>query len=119
MEIKLIIALDSSTKEAIENLTKAIAGGEKIKLAETPKAKAIETPKTKVVEAPKVENVPEVKKEIKATIEDVRKVFVEKKRAGFSDEIKKILKSYGVAMVSNLDPKDYDDIIVKVNALGN
>lgn len=105
MEIKLVIALNASTLEALENLTSAIAGQ---------KSTPAKAPKTKIAKA---EGSPEPVAP-DATIEDVRKVFVEKKRAGFSNEIKEILKSFKVTMVSNLDPKDYDDVIALVNELG-
>lgn len=138
MEIKVVISLDEATQEIVKNLMAAIAGG---KHAE-PSQEVIETLREKPVQAKKraqnqeteekdfADEIAEIdakleklnKKEATkeaptATIEEVRATLAAKKRAGFGPQIKSVLKSYGVSMVSDLDPADYKKVINEVEEL--
>lgn len=141
MEIKVVISLDEATQEIVKNLTAAIAGVKR----EVTSQEVIETLREKPVQAKKraskqeteekdfADEIAEIdakleklnkKKESKvdtdeptATIEEVRAALAAKKRAGFGPQIKSILKSYGVSMVSDLDPADYKKVINEVEEL--
>lgn len=141
MEIKVVISLDEAAQEIVKNLTAAIAGSrqEGVKqqaletLRETPEQPKKRAKKTEVVEKDFVEELDEIDKkrelttekpeqqekpaEPDATIEKVRATLAAKKRAGFGTQIKEVLKSYGVSMVSDLDPKDYKKVIAEVEEL--
>ena len=48
---------------------------------------------------------------------DVRKKLVEKSRAGFTDQIKEIIQKHGANKLSDLDPKEYEEVLQEVEAL--
>jgi hypothetical protein len=48
---------------------------------------------------------------------DVRKIMAAKSRDGFTKEVKAILAKYGVAMISELDAKDYAAAIAETEAI--
>lgn len=52
-----------------------------------------------------------------ATLEDVRKVLMEKSRDGHTAEVKEILKKYGADKLSAVEPKDYDAILKEAEVL--
>lgn len=96
---------------------KSIIGGcgQNITL-ETPKEvpKEVETPKE--VEVPKEVGTP--KEEVqKVTKADVQKICKEKIKAGKTDEVKKIIESYGAKNISNIDEKDYASVVAEVEVL--
>lgn len=57
------------------------------------------------------------KKELK--LEDVRAVLAEKSRSGFTKEIKEILGKHGVEKLSEVDSKEYRQLLKEVEVLGN
>ncbi|EFZ33940.1 hypothetical protein NQ504_02985 [Ligilactobacillus ruminis] len=56
------------------------------------------------------------KPEIK--LEDVRKELAKKASEGHSDEIRKLLKTYGAEKLSDVDPKDYEDLFLEAQGVG-
>ena len=70
------------------------------------------------------EEVKEVKEEVKdekeaVKLEDVRKICAEKveKDKNLNDEIREIIRSYGVRTLSEIDSKYYAEIIERVSKL--
>ncbi|MDU6181222.1 MAG: hypothetical protein E6629_01030 [Anaerococcus vaginalis] len=59
----------------------------------------------------------EAEKEI--ALEDVRAVLAEKSRNGFTKEIKEILEKHGVKKLSEVDPKEYYQLLKEVEVIGN
>ena len=45
------------------------------------------------------------------TLEQVQSALAEKSRAGFTAEVKALLKKYGAERLSAVDPKHYDDLL--------
>ena len=53
----------------------------------------------------------------KVTKADVQKICKEKSKAGKTDEVKKIIESYGAKNISNIDEKDYASVVAEVEVL--
>ncbi|MBS6064125.1 DNA ligase [Criibacterium bergeronii] len=65
-------------------------------------------------EAPaKEEPKPELK------LEDVRAVLAEKSRAGHTAEVRALLKKYGAAKLSKIDPANYEALLKDAEVIGN
>ena len=65
-------------------------------------------------EAPtKKEPKPELK------LEDVRAVLAEKSRAGHTAEVRALLKKYGAAKLSEIDPTNYEALMKDAEVIGN
>ena len=73
-----------------------------------------------------LQNEPTVDAELKApapapkkelTLEEDRAVLGEKSRAGFTTEIKALLKKYGAPKLSGIDPKHYAALLKDVEVL--
>ena len=65
-------------------------------------------------EAPaKKEPKPELK------LEDVRAVLAEKSRAGHTAEVRALLKKYGAAKLSEIDPANYEALLQGAEVIGN
>lgn len=60
---------------------------------------------------------PEPKKELK--LEDVRKVLAEKSRTGHTAEVRTLLKKYGAAKLSEIDPINYEALMKDAEVIGN
>lgn len=110
----------------IQEFKSIIGGCGQNNTLETPKEvpKEVETPKgvPKEVEAPKEVEVPKEvgtpKEEVqKVTKADVQKICKEKIKAGKTDEVKKIIESYGAKNISNIDEKDYASVVAEVEVL--
>ena len=52
-------------------------------------------------------------------LEDVRAVLAEKSRAGYSTDIKKLLKKYGADRLSDISQDKYGDLLADAEVLGN
>ena len=63
--------------------------------------------------AAKVERKPEIK------LEDVRAVLAEKSRAGHTAEVRALLKKYGAAKLSEIDPANYEALLKDAEVIGN
>lgn len=50
-------------------------------------------------------------------LEDIRPVLADKSRAGFTDQIRDLLRKYGTDRLSKVDPKDYEALLNDVEAL--
>lgn len=66
-------------------------------------------------------NEAEPKTEVKKVeLEDVRKVLTDKSRAGFTSEVKELLKKHGANKLSEINPDEYEALIVEAgNINGN
>jgi len=63
--------------------------------------------------AKKAEPKPEVK------LEDVRSVLAKKSRAGHTAEVRALLKKYGAAKLSEIDPANYEALMKDAEVIGN
>ncbi|HGH7602127.1 TPA: rRNA biogenesis protein rrp5 [Streptococcus pyogenes] len=61
----------------------------------------------------------ETEAEKELTLEDVRAVLAEKSRNGFTKEIKEILEKHGANKLSEVDPKEYSQLLKEVEVIGN
>ncbi|TRW23222.1 DNA ligase [Criibacterium bergeronii] len=68
----------------------------------------------KATEAPAEE---EPKPELK--LEDVRAVLAEKSRAGHTADVRALLKKYGAAKLSKIDPAKYEALLQDAEVIGN
>lgn len=59
----------------------------------------------------------ELKPELK--LEDVRAVLAEKSRAGHTAEVRALLKKYGAAKLSEIDPANYEALMKEAEVIGN
>ena len=59
----------------------------------------------------------EPKAELK--LEDVRAVLAEKSRAGHTVEVRALLKKYGAAKLSEIDPANYEALMKDAEVIGN
>ena len=64
-----------------------------------------------------VEVIPKVAQEPEISFLDVRKIFVEKSRAGHTDALKKLLESYGADKLSSIEPSEYQSLLADVEAI--
>lgn len=58
------------------------------------------------------------KAEVQVTLEEIRKVLVDKKRAGFIKEVKALITEYRVDRISALSEDVYSEFIAKARAIG-
>ena len=68
-------------------------------------------------ETKKKESEPPAKKEL--TLEEVRAVLADKSRAGFTEQVKELLKKHGADKLSAVDPAEYKALLAEVEVLGN
>ena len=69
---------------------------------------------TQTTETPaKKESKPELK------LENVRAVLAEKSRAGHTAEVRTLLKKYGAAKLSEIDPANYEALMKDAEVIGN
>ena len=98
----------------IQEFKKIIGGCIQNSTLKAPKEKEVEAPKE--VEVPKEVGTP--KEEVqKVTKADVQKICKEKIKAGKTDEVKKIVESYGAKNISDLNEKDYACVVAEVEVL--
>lgn len=60
----------------------------------------------------------ELPPKLEIKLEDVRKELAKKASEGHSDEIRKLLKTYGAEKLSDVDPKDYEDLFLEAQGVG-
>ncbi|MHB1154875.1 MAG: DNA ligase [Eubacteriales bacterium] len=60
-----------------------------------------------------------VRDEPELTLEAVRAVLAEKSRAGFTDQIRSLLRKYGAEVLSGIDPEHYKALLIDVEGLTN
>ncbi|MFP3153329.1 DNA ligase [Lachnospiraceae bacterium ZAX-1] len=53
------------------------------------------------------------------TLETVRAALAEKSRAGFTAEVRDLLKKYGASKLSEIEPKKYKALLADAEVLGN
>ncbi len=68
-------------------------------------------------EAPITEAKPEEKPAL--TLEQVRAVLADKSRAGHTAAVRDLLKKYGAAKLSQVDPKHYEALMKDAEVIGN
>lgn len=97
---------------AVKDLKALFSGGDEAAAAETP---AAETPE----KAPAMEPAPvaETPKPKTYTKEEVRKVLSEKSGKGYRNQVRELLKKYGAANLSSIDPNDYAAVVAEAEAL--
>ena len=100
----------------IQEFKSIIGGCGQNNTLKTPKEVPKEVEAPKEVEVPKEVGTP--KEEVqKVTKADVQKICKEKIKAGKTDEVKKIIESYGAKNISNIDEKDYASVVAEVEVL--
>ncbi|WP_195539146.1 DNA ligase [Eubacterium maltosivorans] len=52
-------------------------------------------------------------------LEDVRAVLAEKSRSGHTAEVRALLKKYGAAKLSEIDPANYEALMKDAEVIGN
>ena len=52
-------------------------------------------------------------------LEDVRAVLAEKSRSGHTAEVRALLKKYGAAKLSEIDPTNYEALMKDAEVIGN
>jgi hypothetical protein len=57
--------------------------------------------------------------EAELKLEDVRAVLAEKSRAGHTAEVRALLKKYGAAKLSEIDPANYEALMKDAEVIGN
>ena len=53
------------------------------------------------------------------TLPEVRAVLADKSRAGFTAQIKELLRKHGAEKLSGIDPAEYEGLLADVEVLGN
>lgn len=66
---------------------------------------------------PKEEPKPPAPKAV--TLEEVRAVLADKSRAGFTAQVKELLKKHGADKLSAVDPAEYKALLADAEVLGN
>lgn len=84
--------------------------------AESEQAPAPE-PEKKPAVKPKEEPKPPEPKAV--TLEEVRAVLADKSRAGFTAQVKELLKKHGADKLSAVDPAEYKALLADAEVLGN
>lgn len=64
-----------------------------------------------------VGELPRPKPEIR--FEDVRAALAEKSRAGYTAEVKALLKSHGADRLSQVEPEFYEELLKEAEVIGN
>lgn len=118
-QAKLLQALAELGMEATP---KAAPRKEVQKREAAPEATPTEAPKNetpvKEKEAAKVTKTQKAEEpEVDVTIEEIRVLAANKKRAGHTAELKAILNEFNAAKLSDLDKEDYNEFAAKVKAL--
>ena len=90
---KLLLAAIEDVKNAVDNLEIVIKAEDK----------------------PIKQDKPTEKKAI--TLEHVRAILTDKSKAGFSNEIKSLIKDCGADKLTDVDPKHYQMLLDKVEAM--
>ena len=68
----------------------------------------------------KVTEAPAKKKpKLELNLEDVRAVLAEKSRAGHTAEVRALLKKYGAAKLSEINPANYEALMKDAEVIGN
>ena len=73
-----------------------------------------EDDEAKVTEAPAKK-----KPKLELKLEDVRAVLAEKSRAGHTAEVRALLKKYGAAKLSEINPANYEALMKDAEVIGN
>lgn len=74
---------------------------------------------TKKAEQPESNSGKKEAKAKKIKLEDVRGILAEKSQAGMIAGVREIIKKYGASKLSEIDPKDYADVIKDAGELTN
>lgn len=80
---------------------------------------SVESEKQTVKKSAAKEKEPEPPAEKELTLEEVRAVLADKSRAGFTTQVKELLKKHGADKLSAVDPSEYKALIADAEVLGN
>ncbi|GAA3657467.1 hypothetical protein [Asaccharospora irregularis] len=80
---------------------------------------AVEVKEEPVAQIPEKVEKPKKEKAKVYTLEDVRGVLAEKSQNGLTAEVKGLIAKYGGSKLSDIDPKNYADIIKEAEVLGD
>lgn len=69
--------------------------------------------------APAKESATKKEKKPELKLEDVRAVLAEKSRTGHTAEVRALLKKYGAAKLSKIDPINYEALMKDAEVIGN
>ena len=78
-----------------------------------------EKPEVKIAEEKKPGVKPEDGKKADLKLEDVRKILAAKSAAGFTAQVRELLKRHGAEKLSAVSPADYQAILEEAEGLGN
>ena len=104
-----------SLGDSLQILADAIASDESSKNSEERKENEKQTAKKNA--AKKKDPEPPAEKEL--TLEEVRAVLADKSRAGFTEQVKELLKKHGADKLSAIDPAEYKALLADAEVLGN
>ena len=96
-------SLADSLQAVAEVLTQSDISEQDVPVVEKPAAEA--RPPEPIVKAP--------------ALADVRSVLGEKSNAGFTAEVRELLRKYGAEKLSDIDPAHYLDLLKDAEVLGN
>lgn len=68
---------------------------------------------------PNSDNAANQKKKPEISLADVRAVLADKSRAGYTAEVRDLLKKYGAEKLSKVNPADYEALMNDAEVLGN
>lgn len=107
-------AADSRLAAAFRELAKNGTAG-----AETPKKKA--TTKTKPAESlsTKAEETPQPEAKPPVSLEDVRRVLVQKSVEGHTEKVRALIERYGAKKLSDLGSECYEPLLMEAEGIGN
>ncbi|WP_034474883.1 hypothetical protein [Butyrivibrio proteoclasticus] len=126
MDAKEVKELQEVRKEIISNIDNILRCLDKIQAVEegtvkaekpkkAPNGKQLFDPTPKKEEAPN----PELKQTPTLTLADVKKVLMEKAKAGFDQEVHALIKSYDVEKLSAVPEDKYANLLKKAKEIGN
>ena len=75
-----------------------------------------EEPQAEVTKSVKAEQPAEPKT---ISFEDLRAALANKARAGFTTEVKALIKKHGAAKLSDIDPSKYEAVLAEAEVFGN
>jgi len=109
---------DIETKDeemaVMEFMTKILLKKESPQVVEQ---QSLDTQKTATQKLNKAKAVNKLKSEAEITIESVRSKLSEISQSGKSDAVKSLLMSHGAKSVKDLDPTDYEAVMVEAKSL--
>lgn len=104
-----VVKLMHSLADGLEAVAYAFVDSQELLTEEVPVQKPIEI--RQYEKSKLAENMP--------SLEEVRTILADKARAGFTEEVRCLLKKYGADRLSDIDPSKYAALLAEVEVLGN